>query len=412
MNLALIRFKFILRESFIAALRALRANKLRTMLATMGVVMGVATVCTMLAIIQGLNKAFAEQFRYIGSAVMYVQKWPWVVTDDWWIYSNRKEITFENYQFLNERSEYAEAITGICGFQHYVKGQYATLSGVTVLGVDDKYLQVRGGEIENGRFITLDDNKSARTVAVIGQDVAEELFGVLDPVGREIKIGNISFTIIGLLEKQGKSFGQSMDKIVLVPFQTSHRFVGKRPGVTIAARAIDNVYLDELESELTGLMRVSRKLKPQQENDFSVNRQNALEKFYTSVTGGVYTAGTLIAAISLLVGGIGIMNIMLVSVTERTNEIGMRKALGAKRKYVLLQFLMESAILCAFGGVFGLILSYGLSALISNVLPTSIPIWLAFGSIVFSALVGIIFGMYPAARASKLHPIEALRYEG
>ncbi|MCX7834947.1 MAG: ABC transporter permease [bacterium] len=406
------RIIFIIRESIDAAIRTLRMNKTRTFLATIGIVMGVTTVSTMLAIIQGLNRAFAEQFRYVGSAVLYIQKWPWVVTDDWWIYWNRKELTYENYLFLSERSELAEAITVMNGFQHQVRGIYGALSGVTILGVDEKYLQVRGGDIESGRFITFEDNRSARRVAVIGQDVREELFGLFDPIGREIKIGNIPFTIIGLLEKQGKSFGYSLDKIVLVPYHSSHRFVGKRPGITIAASAYENTNLDDLESELTGLMRISRKLKPQQENDFSINRQTALEQFYTSITSGVYTAGTLIAAISLLVGGIGIMNIMLVSVTERTNEIGIRKAIGAKRNYILLQFLLEASLLCAIGGIFGLGISYVISALIKSVLPTSIPFWLAFGSILFSSIVGIVFGFYPAARASKLNPIDALRYEG
>ncbi len=374
--------------------------------------MGVATVCTMLAIIQGLNKAFSTQFNMLGTGTLYIQKWPWVVMDDWWLYMNRKDIKYENFQFIRDNNDLAEAVTGVNGFSSRVKGRDVTLSGVTVFGVDEKYLDVRGGELDNGRFFTAEDVSSARSFCVIGQDVADELYGAFDPIGREIEIGNFPYTVVGLLAKQGKSFGQSLDNFVMIPYQSALRFTGRRNGITIIAKARDPADLDELESEMTGLMRVTRRLKPQQANDFSINRQNALDQFYKSITGGVYTAGTLIAAISLLVGGIGIMNIMLVSVTERTNEIGMRKALGATRNYVLLQFLIESAIICAVGGFFGLMLSYVFSALISSSLPTSIPIWLALGAIVFSAVVGIMFGLYPAARAAKLHPIDALRYEG
>jgi len=408
----MISVAFILHESWDAAMRALRANKTRTLLATTGIVMGVATVCTMLAIIQGLNKAFSTQFNMLGTGTLYIQKWPWVVMDDWWLYMNRKDIKYENFQFIRDNNDLAEAVTGVNGFSSRVKGRDVTLSGVTVFGVDEKYLDVRGGELDNGRFFTAEDVSSARSFCVIGQDVADELYGAFDPIGREIEIGNFPYTVVGLLAKQGKSFGQSLDNFVMIPYQSALRFTGRRNGITIIAKARDPADLDELESEMTGLMRVTRRLKPQQANDFSINRQNALDQFYKSITGGVYTAGTLIAAISLLVGGIGIMNIMLVSVTERTNEIGMRKALGATRNYVLLQFLIESAIICAVGGFFGLMLSYVFSALISSSLPTSIPIWLALGAIVFSAVVGIMFGLYPAARAAKLHPIDALRYEG
>ncbi|MDK9698704.1 MAG: ABC transporter permease [bacterium] len=405
-------YLFLLRESWIAALRALRANKTRTMLATTGVIMGVATVCTMLAIIQGLNKAFATQFNMLGIGTLYIQKWPWVVMDDWWVFMNRKEIKYENYQFLRDNSELAEAVTGMTGFTNSVKGRGITLSGVTIFGVDEKYLDTRGGEMESGRFFTAEDVTNARNFAVIGQDVADEIYGMFDPIGREIKIGNIPFTVVGLLTKQGKSFGQSLDKLVIIPYFCATKFTRRHPDITIIAKAYDAGGMDELESEVLGLMRVTRRLKPQQDNDFSINRQNALDQFYKSVTGGVYMAGILIAGISLLVGGIGIMNIMLVSVTERTNEIGMRKALGAKRGYILTQFLMESAVLCAIGGVIGLALSFGIAELIKNSLPATVPVWLAIGSIVFSAFIGILFGLYPAARASRLNPIEALRYEG
>ncbi len=402
---------FILRECWGAAIKSLRANKTRTLLATTGIIMGVATVCTMLAIIQGLNKAFASQFATLGTGTLYIQKWPWVVMDNWWVYMNRKEIKYENFKFLRENSELAQAITGVNFVNSNVKGRDVTLLRVACYGVDEKYLDVRGGDVENGRFFTAEDVNNSRAFAVIGQDVADELFGMFDPIGREIKIGPLPFTVIGLLTKQGKSFGESLDKFVMIPYQTSLRYTGRHSSIAIIAKAADPAEADELESELTGLMRVTRKLKPHQENDFSINRQNALDEFYKSITGGVYTAGILIAGISLLVGGIGIMNIMLVSVTERTNEIGMRKALGATRAYILLQFLIESAIICAVGGFFGLLMSFGFSELISKSLPTSIPIWLALGAIVFSAFVGILFGLYPAARAAKLHPIDALHYE-
>ncbi|MCB2200292.1 ABC transporter permease [bacterium] len=398
-----------LAEGFVIANRALLANKTRAALTTLGIIIGVVTVTLMLTIIQGLNASFAKQISFLGSNTVYVDQYPWIWDDEWWKYINRPKVTIENYQDILNRSDLSAAVAPLTGTSRPIAYRDKTLTGVQIMGATPSFIDVSSTVPEFGRFINDSDNRSSRRICVIGQDVQNELFGPLDPIGRDIRVGHYQFRVVGILEKQGSTFGMSRDNTIIIPTFTLLNTFGRNRSLQIAVKAKDGVEIDALVDELTGIMRTSKNLKPQDDDNFSINRQAALQNLYKTMTGGVYAAGLIIGGISLLVGGIGIMNIMLVSVTERTWEIGMRKAIGAKTSHILWQFLVEAMMICVLGGVVGLGLAYLGSLAINNVLPTSLPLWLAGMAVLFSAGVGIVFGIFPAAKAARLDPISALR---
>jgi putative ABC transport system permease protein len=267
--------------------------------------------------------------------------------------------------------------------------------------------------LDYGRFFNESDVEHNRAVAVIGAGVAARLFDKVQPMGQKITIDGWKFRVIGVAERVGSFFGQSMDYFVCIPYGTHQKRFGGRTNqsTTIVVKAKDAAVMEDLKWELKGLMRRIRKLEPDEPDDFGINDQSLIMGAYNDMTKGIYTGGILISFISLLVGGIGIMNIMLVSVTERTSEIGLRKALGAKRWMISWQFLLESAAICALGGVIGVLLAYGGSKVINEFLPTHMPIWVVGFGIIFSAIVGICFGLFPSIKAANLSPIDALRQE-
>jgi len=409
MTRQLIAFSHALIEGFLIAQRALMANKTRSILTTLGIVIGVVTVTLMLTIIQGLNASFAKQISFLGSNTVYIDQYPWIWDDDWWKYINRPKVTLANYEDVLRKSKLSAAVAPMTGTSRPVAFRDKSLTGVQVMGATNSFLEVSSTVPEFGRFITDTDDHNARRICVIGQDVRNELFRQLDPIGRDLRIGHNRFRVVGILEKQGSMFGQSRDNLIIIPTNTLLSTFGRNRSIQIAVKAQDGVEIDALVDELTGIMRSSKNLKPQDEDNFSINRQAALQNLYNTMTGGVYAAGLVIGGISLLVGGIGIMNIMLVSVTERTWEIGMRKAIGAKTVHILWQFLVEAVMICMLGGSVGLLIAYLGSLAINNVLPAVLPLWLAAFAVLFSAAVGVLFGLFPAAKAARLDPITALR---
>jgi len=401
-----------LREGLNIAFRALLANKTRSLLTTLGIVIGVLTVTVMLMIIQGLNASFTRQLSILGSNTVYIERWPWIITDgSWWKYINRPEVTRANYEYLREHSHLATAIAAGSGTRRTIAFRNERLERVQINGATPEYIDASGFDLEVGRFLTPADHRSRRNVCVIGADVQRDLFRSVNPIGRDIRVGNDRYRVVGILTRKGESFGETLDKRVVIPLTTFEKTFGTRRGVQIVAKANEGADMDDLEEEMRYLMRRARDLRPLQEDNFVINRQEMMESFYKRITSGIYAAGLIIGGIALLVGGVGIMNIMLVSVSERTWEIGMRKAVGARTSNILWQFLVEAMLICTAGGVIGLGLAAGIGVALQSKLPVSLPLWLALSAVGFSATVGLLFGLLPAAKASRLDPIVALRSE-
>ncbi len=407
------RFFIAFYENLRMAFTALRAHKMRAFLTTLGIIIGVLTIIAISTVISGLNRAFMSEISALGSDVLYIQKYPWLAGMDWFKYRNRKNITLKEAQAVMNQARLAEAISYSVGTRRTVKYNGETLKRVRIVGTTEGYRETANAYPAYGRFLIESDVQHRRSVCVLGWTVAEKLFKNVNPIGREVKIGGYYFRVIGILEKKGSLFGQNLDEIVIIPFGVFRKIYGTRRSLTITVKVGDPELVEDAKDELRGILRRVRKLTPRQEDDFAINQQDMLTSFYKQITTTLYIVAIGIGAISLLVGGIGIMNIMLVSVTERTREIGIRKALGARRFDILSQFLVEAITICLMGGIIGILLGFVVGALIGafTPLPATISLWSIVMGLLFTSSVGIFFGLYPAAKAAKLSPIEALRYE-
>jgi putative ABC transport system permease protein len=405
------RFFIELWESMQIALGALLSNKLRAILTLLGIIVGVATVIGIISLTQGLDKAFGEQISSLGSDVLYIQKFSWFERDNWDEIRNRKDLTMKEVDALKEQATFAKAVSPSVGTRRTVKFGNKSLERVQVNGTDEE--KTGTVFVKYGRDLSVLDVENRRNVCVIGWAVADELFENQDPVGQVIKIAGYPFKIIGVLEKQGEVFGHTQDQEVRIPIGVFFKIFGRNRWITIQVKIQDPAVMEDAKDQIRGILRRVRKVAPDAEDDFSINQMDQIMDLYNRLTSTLYAAAIGVGAISLLVGGIGIMNIMLVSVTERTREIGIRKAIGARRWDILSQFLMESVVISALGGVIGILAGVGLGKLVEAVspLPATITLWSVFLGIGFSSAVGIFFGIYPASKAARLDPIEALRYE-
>ena len=395
------------------ALRTLGVNRLRTVLTLSAVGIGVATLLAIVGIIQGLNGAFARQLASLGTATLNISRRPYVVTGDWWKYRNRKQLTLAQMQALAQQSQLATAVVPeVNEDSRDLTALDQSVSAVDLVGTLADFQKIWGYEVPVGRFLTDADSEAERQVMVIGADVAEQLFPGRSPLGQSVRLDNRPYRVVGVLAKKGQILGQSMDLIAIIPFNTFLQVYGKRD-FQIDVAVDDADQLDRLEDEVTGIMRRVRTVPPGEPEDFSVNRTEQLADTYRQLTGALYGVAMGVGLITLLVGGIGIMNIMLVSVRERTREIGVRRALGARRRTIVVQFLLEASLVSAVGGAIGTVLGLGAAKVVSLVtsLAAAVQPLTVVGGIVFAAAVGLIFGIWPAARAAQLDPVEALRYE-
>lgn len=408
-------FFYELKEGLIIAFTAVKANKVRTLLTTLGIVIGVTSVVLMSTAIKGIDGAFQRGISSLGSDVLHIDKWEWFSNVDWWKIRKRPNITIEDYEKYKRLAKLPVAVAPTIWSNETIKKDELSMENIFVSGSTSEYLATTNFTFKSGRFYSDVESKGSRYVAVLGSEVEKNLFPKGNSLGNTIKIGGLDFKIVGVLNEQGSFIlgNFNPDKQVFVPIGVLFKhFVNSNfRSVTIDVKAPGNDKVGEVRDEAIGIMRKVRGLRLGEDNNFSVNQQEGLMENYNSTVGVISAGGFFITGLSLFVGAIGIMNIMFVSVKERTREIGVRKAIGAKRRTIMAQFLMESSAICLLGGFIGLINAVLLSMLVNQFLPTSVQYEAVLIAIVISLIVGVVAGFAPAWQASKLDPVEALRYE-
>jgi putative ABC transport system permease protein len=393
---------------------------MRSALTALGVIIGIIAVTLMGSAISGIEIGFERSLAVIGDDILYVEKWPWSRVDDWWNYRNRRTMNVryaEDLKRIIRDTPNSELVTAVPTIQTIRNVKYADneVRNVFTQGTTDEFLMTSTAGFSQGRFFNEAESRGGRNVVVLGYDVAEALFPNESPLDKTVIISGTPFRVIGVWSKQGTFLGLfSFDTYAVVPLQAFMKAFSARLDTSIRVKVRDKNRLEIARGELTGAMRRVRGLEPEQKDDFSINAQNALRSTIDPIKGGIAVAGLFVTGLALFVGAIGIMNITYVSVKERTREIGTRKAVGARRRNILLQFLIEAVAICLVGGVLGLIISWLLCTAVAAAFP-SFPIQFSMGLVVTGLIVsmftGIFSGFAPALSASRLDPIEALRYE-
>jgi putative ABC transport system permease protein len=408
----------LIRESFLFAFDALRQNKLRTLLSLLGVTIGIFTIIAVFSAVDTLRNNLQKSVNKLGSNSIYIQKWPWVGEDNfpWWKYMQRPVPKLRDFTQVQRRSQTAKAISYEISIDNRtVKYESNTVDGAQIDAVSHDHDKTWNFDFQDGRYFTDIESRTGAPVTIIGADIAEALFPDGTGLGKQIKIMGRKVTIIGVFAKEGKDIlGISSDNEILLPLNFAKNIIdieNEKYNPQIVVRGLDNLNDVEVESEVRGIMRSVRSIRPGAEDNFALNKSNILSNELDRLFGIVNIAGAIIGGFSILVGGFGIANIMFVSVKERTNIIGIQKSLGAKNYFILLQFLIESIVLCLLGGAMGLLLVYlgtfGVKA------AADIQIVLDANNIIFgigiSVVIGIISGIVPAWFASRLDPVEAIR---
>lgn len=410
----------LVRESFGFAIQAIIVNKLRTALTLLGITIGIFSVISVFTVVDSLKTKIQDSVNELGSDVVYIQKWPWDFSMDypWWKYLDRPVAKTSEAEEVIKRSNLADAVSFIMSTSKSIQYEGTTLDNSSILGVMYDFDKTWAFSIGEGRYFSTSELETGRNVAIIGQNIVDELFKTINPIGKTIRIWGAKIEIIGVFKKKGEdSFGESTDNTVVLPaiFISNYEIIdSEMMNPMIVVKAKEGVSNEDLRQELRGIMRSLRKVKPYQEDNFAINEPNMINKGFEQLFAILSIAGWLIGIFSLIVGGFGIANIMFVSVVERTNQIGIQKSLGAKRFFILSQFLIEAVFLSLIGGAFGLILIFLGTMFSTYVLDFTLKLYLSniLLGLFVSFVIGIISGIIPAYKASILDPVEAIRQGG
>jgi putative ABC transport system permease protein len=407
----------LFKESFLFAYGAVMVNKLRTLLTLLGITIGIFAIISIYTVVDSLEENIRSSISSLGDDIIYIQKWPWSFGEDypWWEYMKRPLPKISEYREIKKRSQYAESMAFTASTRRMVRYNRRSSDNTIIWAVNYEFQDIRAFEIESGRFFSPYEVESSRPVAVIGKTVAEQLFKGENPLGKQITVGAAKFIITGVAKREGNNMfgGGSLDEIVLIPvtyarYMFDLRSENMNPFIMVKAKK--GIPIEQLSGELREIMRSVHRLRPLEKDDFALNQASIITQGFNVIFGVINVVSTIIGIFSLLVGGFGIANIMFVSVRERTNIIGIQKALGAKRYFILLQFLYEATLLALFGGAIGLLLVYGGTWVVR--LTTDFTITLTVGNIirglVISGIIGLVSGFLPAWHASRLNPVQAI----
>jgi len=409
----------LLKEGFLLAYNAVSVNKLRTFLSLFGITIGIVSIISVFTVLDWMEESIRESIGTLGDNTVYVEKFPWSFDPNlnWWDIIRWPAPSVDDYEAVIKRSQAAEAVCYFVAVPRVIKFRNNSMNDAFVIASTHEYDQVRSFEIEKGRYFSLNESAAGKPVSIIGYEMGRRLFDKEDPVGKEITIAGFKATVIGVFKKEGKGgiSDSGMDELMLVPLNFGKHFINLHNlnlNSDVIIKGHENVTVQELSDEVTMILRAARRLKPGEINNFSVNQASLISQGMEPVFKGINVAGWFIGGFSILVGGFGIANIMFVSVRERTSIIGIQMALGAKRRFILLQFLFESVLLSVLGGILGLLIIF-IATLYVNY-AYDLDIYLTSGNIFMaifiSGLIGIVAGFAPASSASKMNPVEAIGY--
>ena len=409
-------------EAVRIALSSLRANKLRSFLTILGILIGVSSVIAVVAITEGLDRYISDRVLALGSQSFRLQRTPDIITshEQWVEMNKRKRLTLDDVEAVRKACTLCVEVGGSVTTGGSVKRGRNLQKSVRIQGITDNIARIGSiRELESGRHLVPQDVEQGRRVAVIGADLVDGLFANVDPIGKQIDVDGHPLFIVGVAEKKGSVFGESQDNFVWIPITTFEKLYGTRNSIDVQAEAESMASFERAQDQVRVAMRARRHLTYHKDDDFAIETGESVMELWQTATRGIYVVTLVVTAISLLIGGIVVMNIMLVSVTERIQEIGVRKALGARRGDILRQFLVEAVVLSGLGGALGVLGAAGFSFLLASVLGNimsldfSAPIrpWAVALALTVSSLVGLVAGLYPASRAAALEPVDALRNE-